>query len=163
MYNEQVRIPFVLKAPRVAPGRALRPVQHVDIYPTLLDIVGGTPPYTLDGLSLLDTTARERTLFFEEDFDGNVLTAALDAEKKVIFTQQYHRPPGAARVPTFEMFRADELAEQKNLTATTFADEFRFEELFRFIKQASTLPTARLEADVPPDVAEHLRDLGYVK
>ena len=163
LYNEQVRIPFVVKAPHLTPGASSRPVQHVDIYPTLLDLVGGSPPYALDGVSLIEAAERERTLFFEEDFDGNVLTAALDAEKKVIFTQQYHRPPSAARVPSFEMFRADELAEQKNLTATTLADEFRFDELFRFLNQASTLPTARLEAEVPPDVAEHLRDLGYVK
>ena len=55
--------------------------------------------------------ARGDLPFFEEVFDGNVLTASLDNEKKVIFTRQYHRPPAGGHVPAFEIFHSDDIAE----------------------------------------------------
>ncbi len=61
-YREQMRIPFVIAGPDVAPARRVaRPVSIVDVSPTLAELSGVTVPDGLDGRSLvplLDTPAR---------------------------------------------------------------------------------------------------------
>ncbi len=55
LYEGGTRVPFIVRWPGVVPaGRTSDvPVAHVDVYPTFLDIAGGTPRagYTLDGVS----------------------------------------------------------------------------------------------------------------
>ena len=55
LYEGGTRVPFIVRWPGVVPaGRTSDvPVAHIDVYPTLLDLVGGTPRagYTLDGVS----------------------------------------------------------------------------------------------------------------
>ena len=55
LYEGGIRVPFIVRWPGVVPaGRTSDvPVAHVDVYPTLLNIAGGTPRggYKLDGVS----------------------------------------------------------------------------------------------------------------
>ena len=57
LYEGGIRDPFIVRWPGVArPGSSCDvPAIHVDVYPTLLEIVGATPPanYALDGESLV--------------------------------------------------------------------------------------------------------------
>ena len=57
LYEGGLRVPFIVRWPGVVPAGATSevPVAHVDLYPTLLAIAGGTPKagYPLDGVSLL--------------------------------------------------------------------------------------------------------------
>ncbi|GAK57395.1 sulfatase [Candidatus Vecturithrix granuli] len=163
LYNDQVKIPFIIKATQIPAGSYSRLVQHIDVYPTILDIIGGEEPYPLDGISLLHTPNPERTLFLEEDFDSNVLTASVNPEKKIIFNRQFHRPGVAEPVPAFEVFNFNDIDEQNNLGLNTLNDEFRFHELFFFINKENTLNFEHTEAEIPPELDEQLRDLGYVK
>jgi arylsulfatase A-like enzyme len=56
LYEGGIRVPFIVRWPGVVPAGATSdlPVAHVDIYPTLLALAGGTPRpgYALDGTSL---------------------------------------------------------------------------------------------------------------
>lgn len=52
LWEEATRIPFILRAPGLAPGRCERPVSLIDLYPTLMDLTGLQPPEHLDGRSL---------------------------------------------------------------------------------------------------------------
>ncbi|MCP4401575.1 MAG: sulfatase [bacterium] len=163
LYNEQVKIPFVLKAKQIPAGSNSRLTQHIDIYPTLLDIVGIEAPYRLDGVSLLAPPNPERRIFFEEDFDRSVLTASLDSRKKTIFNRQYHRPGVEGHVPPFEVFHVDDLKEDRNLGISSIEDEFRFNELFSFIAEESSLSLQKTETEIPQELDEHLKELGYVQ
>jgi arylsulfatase A-like enzyme len=55
LYEGGIRVPFIVRWPGVVPAGSTSdvPVAHVDIYPTLLSIAGGTPRagHTLDGVS----------------------------------------------------------------------------------------------------------------
>jgi len=55
LYEGGIRVPFIARWPGVIPAATTNevPVAHVDIYPTLLEIAGGTPRsgYHLDGVS----------------------------------------------------------------------------------------------------------------
>jgi tetratricopeptide (TPR) repeat protein len=91
-----MRIPLVIRAPRVAPARFPHPVSLVDVAPTVLELLGvPAPPGEADGWSLagfMNGTGApppERTLLIESylpwishgwaPFEGGV-----DAERKVI-------------------------------------------------------------------------------
>ncbi len=52
LYDELLRVPLVIKAPGLAPGRVASPVSLLDLTPTVLDLLG-LPNDGLDGVSLL--------------------------------------------------------------------------------------------------------------
>jgi uncharacterized sulfatase len=53
MYEENVRIPLLVKGPDVSPrGRSVAPVSHIDLLPTFLDLAGIPVPPVLEGRSL---------------------------------------------------------------------------------------------------------------
>lgn len=52
LWEECTRVPLVIGGPGIAQGRCARPVNLVDLYPTLADLCGITPPQGLDGVSL---------------------------------------------------------------------------------------------------------------
>jgi arylsulfatase A-like enzyme len=54
LYEGGIRVPYIFRWPgRIAPGTCGTPIISVDLYPTLLELAGGTPPAgaSLDGAS----------------------------------------------------------------------------------------------------------------
>jgi arylsulfatase A-like enzyme len=52
LYEEAIRVPLLLRGPGVPVGRRIRgPVSHVDLVPTLLDLLGFDRPAHLQGIS----------------------------------------------------------------------------------------------------------------
>ena len=56
VYDEVMRVPLVIRAPDLDPGIDVRPAQHVDIAPTILDLIGLTPHPAFQGASLVTPT-----------------------------------------------------------------------------------------------------------
>jgi len=53
-YDEVVRIPWLMRIPSLGPGKPVEGlVSHVDLMPTVLELVGATSPAGLDGVSAL--------------------------------------------------------------------------------------------------------------
>jgi arylsulfatase A-like enzyme len=67
VYEENVRVPLVISAPGAAPRPARVPglASHIDITPTVLDLLGLAPDAGHQGVSLL-RTGRERVYFFAD-------------------------------------------------------------------------------------------------
>jgi choline-sulfatase len=75
LYDGSVAVPFVMTGPGVTPGRVEDgPVSLIDLYPTILDVAGVTPPADRAGLSLLPDNAvpRDRAVFSEYHAVGAV-------------------------------------------------------------------------------------------
>lgn len=55
MFEESARVPFMIKAPFIKKGQTIieHPMSHIDIVPTLLDLMGKKIPGNLNGKSLL--------------------------------------------------------------------------------------------------------------
>jgi arylsulfatase A-like enzyme len=54
LWEEATRVPLMIRAPDFETGlTCARPVNLMDIYPTLTDLCGLQPPYALDGMSLV--------------------------------------------------------------------------------------------------------------
>lgn len=66
IYDENVRVPLVIRLPHAQPLRIRRPVSVVDIGPTILDLVGARSAPPLDGVSVLDPA--DRLSFFFADY-----------------------------------------------------------------------------------------------
>jgi tetratricopeptide (TPR) repeat protein len=62
LYDEAIRVPLIVKMPRSAGhGRRIaQPVQHIDLVPTILDLVGAPRPGSLRGRSLKPILADQR-------------------------------------------------------------------------------------------------------
>jgi len=163
LYNEQLRVPLIIKTPQIAPGAYDEIVQITDIYPTILDCLDIDEPYPLDGISLLNTGNHHNALYFEQNLAGNDLFARLDTTKKVIFNKQYFRPPTNPIIPVFESYTVEDIHEQKNLAIHGFEDYFRLQQLVAYIMNKSILGFQRVEADISPELDQQLRDLGYIK
>ena len=68
-YNSSIWIPLIISCPEIAPGRIGQYVSHIDIFPTVCDLLGiETPPF-LQGISLLPALRgmplSERPIYFE--------------------------------------------------------------------------------------------------
>ena len=69
IYNSEVRVPLLVRAPGLGPGRLEQSVTHVDLAPTLLDLAGVKSKVPFDGRSLLGAMSggqlEERAIFVE--------------------------------------------------------------------------------------------------
>jgi Sulfatase len=54
LFQESLRVPLLIRGPGITPGIVNDPVQHLDLTPTLLDLVGIPVPVGMVGRSLLD-------------------------------------------------------------------------------------------------------------
>jgi arylsulfatase A-like enzyme/tetratricopeptide (TPR) repeat protein len=68
-YNTTLCIPLILCAPGLKPGRVDQTVVHMDVFPTVCDVLGVAKPKGLQGLSVLPATRGQtlprRSLYFE--------------------------------------------------------------------------------------------------
>ncbi len=105
MYEEIVRVPFIVRWPGCAPKGAVceHPVSHADIVPTILAAAGLDPPPFLHGVSLMDTVANpmhrpQDEIFiefnrFELDHDGlggfQPIRCVFDGRHKLVVNLHY--------------------------------------------------------------------------
>ena len=73
LYDESIRVPWIVKLPGSVNGgtRVAQPVQHIDLMPTVLDLVGAEPIEGLHGRSLVPLL---------QDPDGSVAERGIYAE-----------------------------------------------------------------------------------
>jgi arylsulfatase A-like enzyme len=89
LYEESLRVPLVLRVPGVAARREREAlVQHIDLAPTLLEIVGLPVPPTFQGRSLVPLLRGERlaetTIVSETSWRGIDLASARSGRWKLI-------------------------------------------------------------------------------
>jgi arylsulfatase A-like enzyme/Flp pilus assembly protein TadD len=64
-YNATLAVPLVLNAPSLTPATVDAPVSHIDVTPTILDLIGLAAPEPMDGQSLVRSPSSDRPLYFE--------------------------------------------------------------------------------------------------
>ena len=142
LYDEQVRVPLIVRAPQLAAGRVKTPVSTVDVLPTVLDALGLPGRAELSGRSLVGVARGEsvapRPVFVELLAYPNfpkTMRAVVLGDWKLIHDVSENR---------YELFdlAADPL-EQRELSATRPAE---FERLRSLIgKLADGSPLAALD------------------
>jgi len=77
LYAAQTRVPLLVRVPGVAPSRIQMPAAHVDLVPTLVNLLGGQPDLAMQGRSLVDVMTgaaradRSRVVYQQLSFENN--------------------------------------------------------------------------------------------
>jgi arylsulfatase A-like enzyme len=94
LFDEVMRVPLVIRAPDLGPGLDGRPAQHVDVAPSVLDLLGLPPHPAFQGQSLLPAGFDEnRSLYLVAQTAMAHQYAIVRGGHKLIYderTRQYH-------------------------------------------------------------------------
>lgn len=157
-YEATLRVPLVLHAPGVLPAGVVRgAVRHVDLLPTVLDLLGLEAPPAIDGRSLLPLVAAR-----EEDA-GPTYFEALSPSLNQGWAPLYGIADGRLKyidlpIPELYDLGADP-AETHNLAARRTLDLDRLRARLQALRKEER-SLARQEEDAA--AVERLRALGYV-
>jgi arylsulfatase A-like enzyme len=162
VYREQSAVPLLLKLPGGQGGgtRSRTPVEGVDLFPTVLELLGEPVPADVDGRTLLRAIAADappKTLRFTESADATQVAVLAPPWKLTVHSGPRH--DFASDRPRMELYRLDrdpgetsDLASQQPLLARQLLDEIR-----RRFRPSPAAPA------LSPENERELRALGYVQ
>ena len=186
-YEEVLQVPFIVIGPKIKAGlRSQRPLHHIDVMPTILDLVGLPIPEDVLGTSFADSA---RGLDSQPE---TVSTSRLRTSASWAVPKGVSRPAFAIRDQKLKVIRYEEDGEAKRKCFDLENDpdekadlclagptEAVLQLLARFetyesemnaVKLALAPPASAGESDnepetvpVSPDQEEQLRALGYVE
>ena len=163
-----MRIPLIIRAPGVAPGRSRVPARGLDVAPTILGLAGLDPMPEMGGLDLLNDDIPASRVRVVETYGGAV------PQVPVLDGMMASRPPMRQGVyldgwklvlngDTPELFHLpDDPGELDDLAD---ADPERTAELIQLIEDWNDAVEAgvSLESNLNPEDIAALRSLGYVE
>lgn len=169
LFQEQIKIPLIIKAPEIQKGEKDIRIQHADIFPTLLDILQEEMPHEMDGMSILDMTAcQDRPIFAEETVDGHDLRSILMGDYKLI-----HNLPDAGylyvswrELYPYEYFNLKTDPEEHSNIAdfTDINFSYLIQKLaYEFSDFRKGLDIKSEKATISRELEERLKALGYIK
>lgn len=145
LYAAQTKVPIIMRVPGLPAHHSKTPAGHVDIAPTLVNLVGGQPNPDMMGRSLVDVLGgaeAKRTVFQQLSFENNnEKRAGVDAQCHVIYN--------VSPETSWEVYRIDrDPAEKEDLAsdAGACADTRRAVEHWY---DAQQIPVGAAEALLP--------------
>lgn len=176
VYDEQIRVPFIVRLPfgRHGGARVAGQVTHLDLLPTVLDVLEIRPPAQLPGRSLLPyirgigQPEPTRLAFSQAEphprrvpqLDApplskqGLVTAVRTLDRKLI---EYPTEDGGYRYELFDL--AADPGERRDLSAERPGETARWSEVLR-MKRSEAGPDAPRQ-DLPEEVRRGLEALGY--
>jgi arylsulfatase A-like enzyme/Flp pilus assembly protein TadD len=158
-YEATLRVPLLLRAPGLLPTKVVRtPVRHVDVLPTVLDLLGLEVPPDLPGRSLLPLIAGQETpspASYLESLSPSLNRGWAPLRGVVDGALKYVDLP----LPEVYDLAADP-GERTNLAASRPQDLDRLRAVLARLRAGEVAPGARVRED--ESALERLRALGYV-
>ncbi len=163
LYEEVLRIPFVMRLPGIAPRRLEAPAQHVDLLPTLLAYLGIEAPAT-DGRNLLAARRAgdgRRGVYTHLDVDGHRAASVIRGRYKLVLTQS--PSPSQGSEPMLFDLETDP-GERENLASGRPEIVERMLDLLADRGLAGEVePALEIDEDeIDEDLRRRLKALGYV-
>jgi arylsulfatase A-like enzyme len=168
LFDETLRVPLVLRLPGhlEAGTRVTTQARHIDVLPTILDLLGLDGPEEVQGRSLVSASEGEAEPASREALSRLVLpgsrssVALRTAAWKLIVRGDEERSPALYDLvadpdearPLEAEAHAQRLADAESVLARWETDEARL---------AASLPSSEIEIEVPQDVRDALEQLGY--
>jgi arylsulfatase A-like enzyme/Tfp pilus assembly protein PilF len=150
-YDATLSVPLVVNAPGLTTGTIDAPVSHVDLMPTVLDLLGVALDTPTDGASLVKPPSPDRAVYFEA-LDASVTRGWAPLRGVVQRGWKYIDLPE----PELYDLNADP-HEQRNLADR----DAHVDVLRRVLQAASGLDAAAPRVALDGDAAARLRALGY--
>ncbi len=158
-YNSTIWVPLIFKIPGVKSGKNNHHVSHIDIFPTVCDLVGIEKPAILQGISLLPAMHGKklpvRKIYFESlepyyNFGWAPLRGFIHQKDKFIDS------------PILEFYNLEsDFKESRNLAEDLAMERYRTE-LNRIIAGLSHPDSQDARTEYDYKTLEKLRSLGYV-
>ena len=158
IYESVLRVPLIVRAPRMAPSRVAEVVRLTDVMPTVLELLGVPSPPT-DGVSVVDLmTGRRRDLKLEA-YSESLYPERLGLSPLRALREDRFKLIVAPRPELYDLF--DDPFEQRNIYDDRRAlAETMAARVAAIAKGRGSDPAARTVAT--PDVQARLASLGYV-
>ncbi len=123
IYAQQTKVPFIVRVPGIAPRVVDDPVGHVDLFPSLLNLIGAPDEPQLLGRSFVDlmsgTGSGERLVFGEVEYEGPVV-------RKSVASKDWHLIYNVVPDHTYELYHlAVDPAEAHDREGLGEAEELR--------------------------------------
>jgi arylsulfatase A-like enzyme len=169
VYDEVLHVPLLMRAPGLVPAdvRVRGQVSLVDVLPTLLQLLGVTPPKTLHGRSLVPSLsqpgAKDEPVVFSELVKrrkGVRLVAARTPTRKWI----WHDPPNTPD-QVFDLVN-DPHEKQSIATPELLAEGEPLRRRYESLGRGATLkpgPATTTTPTLDPETEKKLKALGYVE
>ena len=158
-YNTTIWVPLIISIPGVSPGKIDQIVSHIDIFPTVCDVLHVKKPSFLQGISLLPAIKGKmlprRTIYFESLYP--YYSRGWAPLKGYIYRKEKY-----IESPIPELYYLDEdFDELKNLAEKKKLDGYR-ERLARIIEEQSNPENIKARQRIDRESLEKLRSLGYI-
>jgi arylsulfatase A-like enzyme/cytochrome c-type biogenesis protein CcmH/NrfG len=160
VYDAAVHIPLIIAGPGVPARTVTEQVRIVDVMPTVLDLLGVTPPEEVQGQSLtplgrgeaLDLLAYSETYYPRYHYGWSELTAVRDGRFKFI------------AAPRRELYDVEaDPGETKDLSSENPRMAEALERGLRdLVSRTATEAVVQQPRALDPDTEQRLRALGYV-
>lgn len=158
-YNSTLWVPLIFAGPGIKTSRVDEYVSHIDIFPTICDILGTEKPSFLQGDSLLPLMKgkkiRKRAIYFESLYayynrGWAPIRGYIEEKKKFIDSP----------LPEFYDLESD-FDEQSNLVRNIDLEKHK-KTLKELMNGLSSLSKMQSPGKVDSDTLEKLRSLGYI-
>ena len=158
-YNSAIWVPLIMKVPGIKPNSIATSVSHLDIFPTICDVISIKKPSFLHGDSLLPALEgkklSDRTIYFESMYPfyshgWAPLMGFIERNEKFI----------EAPIPELYDLGKD-FDEIENLAEQTKLDKYR-KRLEKIIRDLSSAGNVQAKERADPATLEKLRSLGYI-
>lgn len=159
LYDEVIRVPLLLRVPGVAPARIAQPVGLIDLYPSVLDLLGLPPEPGAAGISLFGRDRRAaappRPVFTETSRFERSLYGVVDGRHKLVLDLVRDR------AQLYDLL--DDPGERRDLASREpeRARELRAR-LEAWIAQQRALAQRSSDLELSAEERERLRELGYL-
>jgi arylsulfatase A-like enzyme len=114
LYVQQLKVPFIVRVPGIAPRTVEDPVGHVDLFPTLLNLLGAPDEPQLLGRSFVDLLSgtgtgagAERVVFQEVEYEGPVV-------KKAVASRDWHLIDNVTPAHTVELYHVSDDPQEEH-------------------------------------------------
>jgi arylsulfatase A-like enzyme len=139
LYNEEVRVPLVIRLPGARPGRVAMTASHMDLVPTIIEWTGGEPDPSLPGKSLLPLFSTKklensRRIVFSEFFRKGDQYGAFDGRYSLLYRKTEN---------TYELYDNETDPTQKNNIYNKLTDPLLEAELKKHIQRSAERPPAQ--------------------
>ena len=158
LYKELLMVPLIIRAPGLDPARIKASTSHVDLFPTVLELLGIKSDIKFDGKSLLPLVNKEidsvRAFQFSELDMGMELRSHLDEKGHLIKNTKNNKSK------YFDLIKDP---KEQIEVAESFKEEVtrRLDELKLLMKNLSRSSTSEITKESEEEI-ERLKSLGYI-
>ncbi len=157
LYQEQLHVPFVVKWPQgtKARGRMSAVVQHVDLVPTVLDVLGEPKASDLPGRSLAASADGDPIVWSYLRSDGREVESVIYRGRKLLRTFVYDR-----EAPAFALF---DLTRDSGETRNVLETERPAFDLLDALLRRPVEGLTPVPAAIDETTRRRLEALGYIR